>query len=249
MLRDIRNAQASGRRLASLAALVVMASLVACADPTAPGADHATVRVADAANKGNGNGGGGGGGGGTPSDIPVTTTLAGDGHIQSDGLGDYQNGVSGVSSIIQGIGDWVLDQTARKSTRATRLDLTDRASGSGTAPFTVANVQVRFISKSTDVGGNYRTMGAGDTGLFPLSLAFSYGNKNYGLRMNTQNHPQTDHAQVTCTQADASNACTRWRLVPSGADGRNIARLEEVTKQGSVLIGLYYMDFDIVIAR
>src|SRR6478609_5697418 len=69
--------------------------------------------------------------------------------IGSDNLGSYNNGVNSVSSIVQAVGDWVLD-TKPYSLRKVRIDLGDPVPGSGPAPpFQSAVVPVRFISKCT----------------------------------------------------------------------------------------------------
>lgn len=191
-------------------------------------------------------------------DIIVTSQIFGDAtnpmSIQSDGGGAYTNS-NGVASIIQPIGDWVLDLTARRSTRRVQLNLTDALSGNPlAAPFSVATVPVRFISKATEFGNRFQDMiGVGSTILSPLSVGqIAYGGKEYAIRMNTNNHPATEWALVTCTGVTSTNACNQWRLTPTGShDGasKNIGRLEQITSAGPVFIGYFYFSFDIVVTR
>src|SRR4026207_1273425 len=68
-------------------------------------------------------------GGKPPSDAPATTTIRDIdentglvNRIGNDSLGPYVNGADSVSSVVQGIGDWVLD-TKPSATRRVRLGL------------------------------------------------------------------------------------------------------------------------------
>lgn len=184
---------------------------------------------------------------------PVKSELLGSGSIQSDGLGTYTHGVSGVSASVGG--DWVLDLSGRKSTRKASVAFTDSLPGNPSpAPFASALVAPRIIAKGGDFtpGGFTGMVGLGSTIVSPLSLAFAYNGKSYGVRMNSVNHPQTDWALVTCIGVTSTNACNKWRLTPTGSyDGssKNIGRLEEVVGTSSVFIGLFYFSFDIVITK
>lgn len=191
-------------------------------------------------------------------DAAVSAEILGDAlnpfSIQSDGLGIYYNGTSGVVSIIQSVGDWELDLTGRRATRKVRLDLSDSLPGNpSAAPFSVATVPARFISKATELNGRFQGMvGLGSTILSPLSVGqIAHGSKTYAIRMNRNNHPATDWALVTCIGVATTNSCNKWRLTPAGNHGgvmKNVARLEEVGSE-NVFIGLFYFSFDIVVTR
>jgi hypothetical protein len=66
------------------------------------------------------------------SDLPVTSTIAdGTAQIQCDDFGPYKN-TKAVQSIIQPIGDWVLDTNySSLSTRSVYLDLSKPIAGTG----------------------------------------------------------------------------------------------------------------------
>lgn len=188
-------------------------------------------------------------------DTPVRSELLGAGSVQSDGLGQYLNGSAGVVSIIQGVGDWVLELNGRRSTRNALVDLSDTLPGNPSAPpFVSALVQPRFISKASEVtsGGYLSMVGLGTTRLAPLSLAFTYNGTSYGVRMNPNNHAQTDWALITCTGVvPSTSACNRWSVTPTGNYGgvaKNVAYLERVGTP-SVFIGLVYMSFDILVTK
>src|SRR5687768_5021687 len=91
-----------------------------------------------------------------PSDAPATTTIGDIDPVNSipyrlgsDSLGQYKNGLNSVSSIVQGIGNWVLD-TKNSQLRKVRVDFGDPVIGSGAnPPFQADVVPVRFISKCT----------------------------------------------------------------------------------------------------
>lgn len=200
-------------------------------------------------------------------DGTVTSDLQGDASnprsIQSDGLGVYQNGVSGVVSIIQQYAsDWELDLTAKRSTRKVRLDFGDSLPGNPlAAPFTSATLSARFIAKATQLnpGGFAAMVGLGSTIQSPLSIAqFSYGGRSYAIRMNPTNKPGTDWVLVTCIGvADSNNpstsSCNKWQITPTGNyDGvaKNIGYVEDVTvSTPGTFIGLFYFTFDIVISK
>ena len=234
------------RRITLGAALV---GLAACSDPDGPGPADALPLAAK---------------GGQPADAGVVSDLRGGGtasmRIQSDQRGAYHNNVDRVVSIMQGVGDWVLEVLDRRTTRAVALDLTDAlADNAGPAPFTTALVKGRFIARSTLVqaGGMGAMTGLNSTMLSPLSFAFSHAGVEYGLRMNPDNHARTDWALVTCTavadpSAPSTSQCTGWHVAPTGnhdGQSKNVAYLERITSGGSVMVGHYYMTFDIVITR
>lgn len=235
------------RRITLVGALV---GLAACADPLEPDAASGGPLAAR--------------GGAQPSDGAVVSDLRGDAtasmRIQSDQAGPYYHNVDRIVSIIQGVGDWVLEVLDRRTTRRVFLDLTDAvADNTEPAPFTTALVKGRFIARSTLVqtGGMGAMTGLNSTMLTPLSFAFSHAGVEYGLRMNPDNHARTDWALVTCTAvadpaAPSTSPCTAWRITPTGShDGqsKNVAYLERITSEGSAMVGHYYMTFDISVAR
>ena len=201
---------------------------------------------------------------GSAQDTPVASQFLDGGGtanrgLQSDGLGVYNNGVSGVSSILQAaLSDWVLDLQA--STRTMSIDFTDALPGNPlSAPFTSSLVQPRLIAKASQLNaGSFRGMtGLGSTILSPLDVgAISYGGKRYAIRMNSMNHPGTDRARVTCQGVvDPNNPttslCNKWEITPTGNYGgvtKNIGYLEEVART-STYIGLFYFTFDFTISK
>ena len=234
-------------------ALTSLLVLAACSDiPIPPTGPAASLQPSFAAAAGN--------------DTPVKSELLGgggnpDNSIEGDGLGAYANGVNGVSSILQSpTGDWVLDQTAAKSTRKTRIDLSDALAGNPLpAPFTTAIGKVRFIAKAASINsGSFPTMtGLGSTMLTPLAVGqISYGGKTYAVRMNSSTHPGTDWVKITCIGVvdptnPATSPCSKWELTPTGNYGgvtKNVGYLEAVATTNT-FIGYYYFTFDIVITK
>jgi hypothetical protein len=192
-------------------------------------------------------------------DTPVKSELLGAGSVQSDGLGAYLNGTGGVVSIMGAGGDWVLELNGRRSTRHARVDLSDTLPGNPSAPpFSSVLVQPRFITKASEVtsGGLLSMVGLGSTRLTPLSLAFTYNGTSYGVRMNPNNHGETDWALATCAGVvdpgnPATSACNKWSVTPNGNYGgvaKNVAYLERVGSP-SVFIGLVYMSFDVLVTK
>lgn len=184
-------------------------------------------------------------------DAPATSTLndffgSQLNRIGNDSLGPYLNGTNSVSSIVQGIGNWVLD-TKPSSVRRVRIDLGDPVIGSGAnPPFQAASVPVRFISKCTT---NITTLAAGQSISCPLALSIDYGGATYALRTN-DNYQDTEPVTWTCL-ARNSTKCVSWTMVPSAiqADGeRKVAMqlLKPASKRvPEQLLGRFYMSFDI----
>src|SRR5713226_1823658 len=130
-------------------------------------------------------------GGKTPPDAPVTSTLEITGEItsstnyriQGDGLGSYFNGVSSVSSILQGSsGDWVLDTTSSK-TRTVLIDLRAPIPNSGAQQiFAYENLPVRIIVKCHEaIPGSFPAMKLNQTLSCPTGIGFTYAGTQYGL--------------------------------------------------------------------
>ncbi len=199
-------------------------------------------------------------------DVAAVSELLGGGgspalDIESDQLGGYRNGVDGVTSVLQmPTGDWLLDLSGRTSSRSARVDLTDPLPDNvRPAPFTSALVRSRIIAKASQLqsGGLASMVGLGSTMRSPLSLAFAYDGKNYGLRMNPANHVRTDWVVVTCVGvtdpgAPATSSCSKWELTPGGTHddvAKNVGYLEEVTSRGATLVGHYYFTFRFVVTR
>jgi len=130
-------------------------------------------------------------------DVPVTTLIEGNGvdmsptlHIQSDLAGAYQNSKT-VQSVIQSIGDWVLNTAySSRSTRKALVDFRDPVPNSGpnggapAAPFAYQQVQARFISKCSEYGNSMFTLAGGMTTNCPLVVRFDYGGSTYRIQMN-----------------------------------------------------------------
>jgi hypothetical protein len=187
-------------------------------------------------------------------DAPATTTITDFDpvygtpfSIGSDSLGSYNNGVNSVSSIVQGIGNWVLD-TKPSTVRKVYLDFRDPViGGGGAAPFQWAHVPVRFISKCTT---NITTMALNQTIQCPLALSIVYNNVTYALRTN-ENYGGTEPVNWTCL-ARNSTKCISWEMTPSAvqADGqrKNVMQLLKPAvskREPEQLLGLYYMSFKI----
>ena len=208
--------------------------------------------------------------GGKPvSGVVVTSGLADFGdprdgtnrRLQSDGLGTYTNGGSKgdkVESIIQNIGDWVLD-TSGSVSRAVLLDFREPVSGSSTsnAPFDWQLVHARLISKcSLTHSGGYPTIPDETTVNCPLHAAFSYGGASYRLTMNPANDGATSYVRVSCKDGVADGVCKRWIVEPVvQADGstRSIAvLLRDSSSKGKTTTtnaGYFYMTFEIEITN
>jgi len=192
------------------------------------------------------------------NDAPATSTIADidpvSGNVYrvgSDSLGAYQNGVDSVSSIVQGIGNWVLD-TKPSPLRRIRVDLGDPVPGTGAnPPFQSAVVPLRFISKCTT---SIFTLGLNQSTSCPLAIgAIEYGGQLYALRAEPTNYPGTEPVTWTCL-ARNSTKCVSWRMVPSvvQADGQRkivMQLLKPATKprDADVLLGRFYMSFDIAV--
>ena len=189
-----------------------------------------------------------------PKDAPATSTIADFDPVSgtvfrvgSDSRGTYRNGVDSVSSIVQGIGNWVLD-TKPSPLRKARIDLGDPVANSGAnPPFQAATVPVRFISKCTT---NITTMLLNQTIQCPLALSIVYNGVTYALRTN-DNYSGTEPVLWTCL-ARPSTKCTSWEMIPSAiqADGqrKNVMQLvkpatsQRETEQN---LGQFYVSFKI----
>ncbi|HXE91847.1 MAG TPA: hypothetical protein VNK82_12895 [Terriglobales bacterium] len=208
-------------------------------------------------------------------DVPVVSSVAGDGQVladptipnyrvQSDGLGDYFNGVDGVVSILQGgtvgkgAGDW--EVVTGDSVRKITIDLREPVDGAANPPFPYATLPGRFIAKChlvspASIGG---MRGLNTTLLCLLNVRFYVSSRDsYVLSMNRANDPTTNDALVTCTEvsgdpADPNAPCIGWTIDPSITDStgaRNVARLYHPTKQGTEDRGRFYLRFHISVRK
>lgn len=163
--------------------------------------------------------------------------------IQSDGLGAYQNGVSSVKSIIQGIGDWELDLINTNSTRRVFVSFDQPlASGYPAPPFN-GFYPVRFI---TQCSSNLVNLAAGASQTCPLIVAVNIGSERYSLRFYSANFPGSDDVQWTCNAA-ANGKCTSWTAQTNA--GGNVAELLKITttrgKTTNTSYGFYRYNFSI----
>jgi len=169
--------------------------------------------------------------------------------IAGDNLGSYYNGVNSVSSIVQGIGNWVLD-TKSSTTRSVRLDLGDQVSGPA-GPFTSAQVPVRILSQcATDI----TTLALNATTQCPLNVSFVYGDITYGLRTGgpINEYSGTDPVTWRCLGTNAGK-CVSWEMIPSGShDGQTKSGMQLLIpatkpRNSDQLLGLYYFSFHIYV--
>lgn len=194
---------------------------------------------------------------GAQKDVPATSTIRDIDQatgtvfrIGSDSLGSYKNGVNSVSSIVQAIGDWVLD-TKSSSLRKVRIDLGDPVPGSGPdGPFQAATIPARFISKCTT---SMFTLTVGQTIQCPLAISLDYNGTTYALRSAEPTAPGTDPVLWTCNAASGGK-CTSFEMKPSvvQADGqlKNKMLLLKVSSKPNgtdTPLAQYYMSFDVVV--
>lgn len=198
-------------------------------------------------------------------------TIAPSVQIQSDQLGVYRNS-STLSSVIQGIGAWLLDSaTPRNATRKVYLSFSQPIAGSGPNggnPVAIPSglYKVHMISKCNLYGTSMWTVPPGATIACPLHVGqVTYAGVTYAVQMNPYtsadpdaSYPETNYANITCVvPGSGSGPCTQWRMTPSGtyteADGttkyRNVGKLlKYVSSKGkttAVNQGDFYFSFAI----
>ena len=203
-------------------------------------------------------------GAGRTSDIAVTSTLNTTGsvtpnpgtnyRIEGDGNGQYYNGASSVSSILQGSsGDWIVD-TSTSATRTILIDLRQSVPNSGAQQiFAYEYLPVRIIVKCSEaIAGSFPAMKLNQTLSCPTGVSFKYAGVSYGLMMSSGpnsdiDYAETNNPQVTCTAVSSSNQCNAWTIAPiQQANGpvENIARLRQPLKNGTFLnLGDFYVTF------
>jgi hypothetical protein len=191
------------------------------------------------------------------SDVPVITDF--DASVQNlrvgdDGLGSYQNGVNKVESIIQGIGDWVLN-TRNSTVRTVYIDFADPVSASEpAAPFTAQLRPTRMISKCASLGFKIRDMQVGQTRRCPLAIAFDYDGLNYRITFNDSSSAVTDYVEWTCLTS-ANGRCTSWMMEPAAVYGdvrKSIGQLIKIgtsRKNPDQALGRYYFSFRIFVTH
>ena len=194
--------------------------------------------------------------------------------IRSDGAGVYKN-TKDVQSIVQGVGDWVLDTNFTKySTRSIFVDFSKPITGSGpnggnpTPPFTSAVVKARIISKCHETNNDYFNIPTGQTVVCPMVAGFYVGADFYRIH-NTPGgdvvfpYTETDFVNVTCNGVGANLQCNQWRVEPNGTKGgcatadcsvkQNVIRLVQVVtvkgKTTEINQGDFYMSFSITITN
>ena len=191
------------------------------------------------------------------SDVPVITvfdTSVSNLRIGDDGLGSYQNGLNNVESIIQGIGDWVLN-TRNSTVRKVYIEFGDPVSANEpAAPFASALRPARMISKCASLGFKIRDMAVGQTRQCPLAIAFDYNGIGYRIAFNDSNFDVTDYVEWTCL-GSANGRCASWMMEPASSyDGERksigqLIKLATSKKDPEKAIGRYYFSFRIYVTH
>lgn len=158
--------------------------------------------------------------------------------------------MNSVSSIVQGIGNWVLD-TKNSTFRKVRIDLGDPVPNTGgAAPFQAAVLPVRFISKCTT---NITTLVSGQSIPCPLAMSIVYNGTTYALRAAEPTAPGTDPVNWTCLGTN-SGKCVSWRMTPSvvQADGQakikmQLLKVAAKPNAPDVPISQFYMSFNVTV--
>jgi hypothetical protein len=206
------------------------------------------------------------------ADIAVTSTLNTIGsvtpnpgtnyRVEADGNGSYFNGVSLVSSILQGGSnppsrDWILD-TNGSATRTVLVDLRTPVPNSGAQPaFAWQTVPTRIIVKCHEaLNGSFPAIPLNQTVSCPMSVRFTYAKTDYRLMMSSGpasqlDYAETNNAQVTCTVAitvSGSSQCIAWTVAPvtqAGGAVQNVARFERFGNGGKLMkVGDFYVTFN-----
>ena len=217
----------------------------------------------------------------TPSAIADTDTSNSNQafQIQSDTHSYTTSAVDKVTSQIQGVGCGGQQQlfldTSTSTTRFEYLTLGDPASGSS-SPFAGGSrfqVHATIISRcgenSENNGFSFSNMSPAQTLACALSTAFTYGGKNYVLKMNPINWPGSTWIQAACTGTNIqSGACNAWTLstpasitMPSGnvyqldVNGRTtqtsaVGNLYQVANGNkTTLIGQYFVALSVALTN
>jgi len=218
-----------------------------------------------------------------PSNLSVTTDFSSTDasgaitDLQSDGLGSYSDGVSGVSNILttngynhQIWGDWQFD-ALNSTARTVNISFANpiQPANGGTAvpnpPFTIKNVIAHVEDKCTQIsngnGGwnNMYQMTAKQVFQCPLITHFFDSNGfEYRIYSGPNWEPETTYVQVTCNTVASDGGCNDWNIdpIPSGYDvngnpipGKNVGRLVYFGKRVTVNDGDYYFRLHFHITR
>lgn len=185
------------------------------------------------------------------TDVPATSIIdnsVGSPNLADDGLGAYINGVNSVESIVQGIGDWVLN-TRNSTVRKVYIDLSDPANaGDPPPPFVSALRPARLISKCAQLGFKIRDMQSGQSRDCPLAVAFDYNGINYRLAFNDSNFAVTDYVKWTCLNV-ANGRCVSWAMEPSTVYDLETKAKGQLIKVGTSRknpdqpLGVFYFSF------
>ena len=201
-------------------------------------------------------------------DIPVTTTLNSSGdvnsgtnyRIQSDGNGSYFDGVSNVSSILQGAinnpsRDWILD-TRNSTSRNVLIDLrSPLPNGAGKAPFAWQEVPARIIAMChRTLNGSFPAIALNQTVPCPMYVLFDYAGTSFQLALDPTTHPETNQSLVTCTAANNANQCVGWTISPivqPDSTVQNIAHLARNSNHNikAADLGDFYVSFNIAVTN
>jgi hypothetical protein len=208
----------------------------------------------------------------TPSAIADTDTSNSNQafQLQSDTHLYASSASESITSQIQSVGCGGQEQlfldTSNSTTRFEYMTLGDPASGSS-SPFAGGSklqIHATIISRcgynSENNGLTFSTLNPRTTLACALSTDFTYGGKNYVLKMNPINWPGSTWIQVACTGTNLSGACNAWTLstpasitMPSGnvyqleVNGRTsqtsaVGNLYQVAKGNkTTLIGQYFV--------
>ncbi len=169
-----------------------------------------------------------------PADMPVTTmirdadaNIAPALQIRSDGA-LYTN-TRDVQSLIQGIGDWVMQSDySTASTRTVFVDFGQPIAGScstcpnGNPVSLVAGLYpVRFIAKCHEYNNNMFTLPYLATMSCPMYTRVVVNGQGYRINMNPLSsaqayYPETNYVNFTCTGVNSSGQCNKWQAEPSG---------------------------------
>ncbi len=178
------------------------------------------------------------GGSGDPSLTPILVRLSdrlGD-NIQSDGGGDYIDGLEEVQAVLDQSGDLHVDTAFRtkEPLRKVFLDFRERVADgadSNALPFLSATIDV-FISTSTcPKQDRLRAMVEGENLHCNLNVNFVDSGQQWFIRFAPARYPGTEQVLVTCL---VGNPCSRW--VIHGDDGHNIAKLLSAPTRGRFIL-------------
>lgn len=198
---------------------------------------------------------------GKQTNLPVTSIIADSDplgtpfQIQSDDDdgGEYTN-TKAVQSIIQPIGDWVLNTNySSLSLRGVYLDFSRPVDG--TSPGLdndFIGVKARLITQCPTYGYSMLTLANGTTVQCGLVIAFDYGGNHYRLAMNPDG---PNHYPGTTTVKVSRNDDTHWTI--EGGNGTlqtresvaALIRLTDGRKPVEVNLGNFYFSFSISVTN